>query len=53
MANPCSDFPGLDRATALLWECGVSSVGVDIQLQLDGLAGLVRDLRASPVREAA
>ena len=31
----------------------VSPAGADIRLRLDGLAGLVRDLRASPVREAA
>ena len=31
----------------------VSPAGADIRLRLDGLAGLVRDLRASPVLEAA
>ena len=31
----------------------VSPTGADIRLRLDGLASLVRDLRASPAREAA
>ena len=31
----------------------VSPTGADIRLRLDGLAGLVRDLRASPARQAA
>ena len=31
----------------------VSPAGADIRLRLDGLASLVRDLRASPAREAA
>ena len=31
----------------------VSPTGADIRLRLDGLAGLVRDLRASPVGQAA
>ena len=31
----------------------VSPGGADIKLRLDGLASLVRDLRASPVRQAA
>ena len=31
----------------------VSPAGADIRLRLDGLASLVRDLRASPVRQAA
>ena len=31
----------------------VSPAGADIRLRLDGLAGLVRDLRASHARQAA
>jgi len=31
----------------------VSPAGADIRLRLDGLAGLVRDLRVLPAREAA
>ena len=31
----------------------VSLAGADIRLRLDGLASLVRDLRASPMRQAA
>ncbi len=38
---------------SLVERVDVSPAGADIRLRLDGLAGLVRDLRASPVREAA
>jgi DNA invertase Pin-like site-specific DNA recombinase len=38
---------------SLVERVDVSPAGADIRLRLDGLACLVRDLRASPVREAA
>jgi DNA invertase Pin-like site-specific DNA recombinase len=38
---------------SLVERVDVSPAGADIRLRLDGLSGLVRDLRASPVREAA
>ena len=38
---------------SLVERVDVSPAGAYIRLRLDGLAGLVRDLRASPVREAA
>jgi hypothetical protein len=38
---------------SLVERVDVSPAGADIRLRLDGLAGLVRDLRASPVREVA
>ncbi len=38
---------------SLVERVDVSPAGADIRLRLDGLAGLVRDLRASPVRETA
>jgi DNA invertase Pin-like site-specific DNA recombinase len=38
---------------SLVERVDISPAGADIRLRLDGLAGLVRDLRASPVREAA
>jgi site-specific DNA recombinase len=38
---------------SLVERVDVSPAGADIRLRLDGLAGLVRDLRASPAREAA
>ncbi len=38
---------------SLVERVDVSPAGADIRLRLDGLAGLVRDLRASPLREAA
>jgi DNA invertase Pin-like site-specific DNA recombinase len=38
---------------SLVERVDVSPAGADIRLRLDGLAGLVRDLRASPTREAA
>ena len=38
---------------SLVERVDVSPAGADIRLRLDGLAGLVRDLRASPVRQAA
>ena len=31
----------------------ISPTGADIKLRLDGLASLMRDLRSSPVRQAA
>jgi site-specific DNA recombinase len=38
---------------SLVERVDVSPAGADIRLRLDGLAGLVRDLRAPPAREAA
>jgi DNA invertase Pin-like site-specific DNA recombinase len=38
---------------SLVERVDVSPAGADIRLRLDGLASLVRDLRVSPVREAA
>jgi DNA invertase Pin-like site-specific DNA recombinase len=38
---------------SLVERVDVSPAGADIRLRLDGLAGLVRDLRGSPVRDAA
>ena len=38
---------------SLVERVDVSPAGADIRLRLDGLAGLVRDLRTSPQREAA
>ena len=38
---------------SLVERVDVSPAGADIRLRLDGLAGLVRDLRATTVREAA
>ncbi len=38
---------------SLVERVDVSPAGADIRLRLDGLAGLVRDLRASPLSEAA
>ena len=38
---------------SLVERVDISPAGTDIRLRLDGLAGLVRDLRASPVRDAA
>jgi DNA invertase Pin-like site-specific DNA recombinase len=38
---------------SLIERVDVSPAGADIRLRLDGLAGLVRDLRVSSVREAA
>ena len=38
---------------SLVERVDVSPAGADIRLRLNGLAGLVRDLRTSPVKEAA
>jgi site-specific DNA recombinase len=38
---------------SLVERVDVSPAGAEIRLRLDGLAGLVRDLRTSPVKEAA
>ena len=38
---------------SLVERVDVSPAGADIRLRLDGLAGLVRDLRVSPARQAA
>jgi site-specific DNA recombinase len=38
---------------SLVERVDVSPAGADIRLRLDGLAGLVRDLRAAPIRDAA
>ena len=38
---------------SLVERVDVSPAGADIRLRLDGLASLLRDLRAAPAREAA